>query len=114
MLMAIHKNFKCEDCDNDKFTIKDNFDGEIDITLHCASKNCEASYTFRPVMKQSMSSHPPKRCSCGFGLLSRLDKYCSCCGKKNPYFKLEKKADLNKVEKKKRVTKTKKGWGRSY
>ena len=91
MLMTIYKNFKCEDCDNDKFTIKDNFDGEIDITLYCASKNCGASYTFRPVMKKSMSSHPPRNCSCGFGLLSRLDKYCSCCGKKNPSFKFGKK-----------------------
>lgn len=103
--MTIYKNFKCEDCDNDKFTIKDNFDGEIDITLYCANKNCEASYTFRPVMKQSMSSHPPKRCSCGFGLLSRLDKYCSCCGKKNPSFKFLEKSP--KKPKKKSVERRK-------
>jgi len=101
MLMVIHKNFKCEDCGNDKFTIKDDFDwGNNDITLYCADKNCGASYTFRPVMKKSMSSHTPKRCSCGFGLLSREDKYCSCCGKKNTYFEFWRKANLNSKIKK--------------
>ncbi len=95
--MVERKNFECEDCGSDKFTINE-FDvvEEMDITLCCAGKNCEASYTFRPVMKQSMSSHPPKRCSCGFGLLSRLDKYCSCCGKKNPNSMWAKKKNTKK------------------
>ena len=77
-------NFECEDCGGDKFTIYDE-DYRTDITLFCASKDCEASYTFRPTIKLSSSSHPPKPCSCGMGFLS--DKYCSMCGKKNPNYK---------------------------
>ncbi len=88
MLMVAHKNFKCEDCGNDKFTIKDDFEwGKREMTLHCANKDCEASYTFSPEIKLSMSSHPSKRCSCKMNLLSRDDNYCSMCGKKNPHFK---------------------------
>ena len=109
MLTVVHENFKCEDCGNDKFTIKDNFEWEKnDITLHCANKDCEASYTFRPVMKKSMSSHQPKRCSCGFGLLSREDLYCSCCGKKNTYFKSWRKSNIKVVKKKPKVKESKK------
>ncbi len=76
-------NFKCEDCGGDKFTMYDKED-RTDITLFCASKDCEASYTFSPTIKLSSSSHPPKLCSCGRGFLS--DKYCSMCGKKNPLY----------------------------
>ena len=95
MLTTTHKNFKCEDCGNDKFTIKDDFDwGKNDITLHCANKDCEASYTFSPKMELKISCHPPRRCSCGVTLLSREDNYCSSCGKKNPYFKSWREANL--------------------
>ena len=79
-------NFKCEDCGGDKFTIYDE-DYRTDFTIHCANKDCEASYTFRSEMKLSSSSHPPIRCSCGFGFLCRFDKYCNMCGKKNPRYK---------------------------
>ncbi len=109
MFTVIHENFKCEDCGDDKFTIKDNFEWDKgDITLFCANKDCGASYTFRPVMKQSMSSHPTKRCSCGLGLLSREDSYCNYCGKKNTYFKSWRKANVKVVKKKSKVKASKK------
>ena len=54
-----YKNFKCEDCGGDKFTILDRFkEDRNEITLNCATKDCEASYSFRPVIKLSSSSHP--------------------------------------------------------
>lgn len=88
MMEIIYKNFKCEDCNNDKFTIKDRFEWGIDeITIYCP---CGASYTFRPEMKLKMSCHPSKRCSCSVTLLSRDNKYCSNCGKKNPNYKKRK------------------------
>jgi len=90
MLMTIYDNFKCEDCNGDKFTLKDNFGDESDITIFCAKKDCGSSYTFSPVMKHRSSYHQSKRCSCKGGLLSRENKYCSCCGKKNPNYGYDK------------------------
>jgi hypothetical protein len=88
MMEIIYKNFKCEDCDNDKFTIKDNFEiGVNEFTIYCT---CGASYTFIPEMKLRHSYHPSKRCSCGVTLLSRDDKYCSNCGRKNLNYKKRK------------------------
>ena len=82
------KNFKCEDCGGDKFTVIDRFDMSVnEFKIHCATKDCEASYDFRPVMKLSSSSHPTKICECNQGFLSRTDKFCSGCGIKNPGFK---------------------------
>ncbi len=108
MLQITHKNFKCEDCGSDKFTIIDDFEwSRDDITLHCSNKDCEASYTFRSEMKLRMSSHPPKRCSCGVNLLNRTDNYCTNCGKKNPYFKSWREANLISPKTKKGVKKVK-------
>ena len=87
MLIAEHKNFKCEDCGSDKFTMIDNLEwGMQNMELNCAGKDCGASYTFTPEMKQRMSHHPTKICSCNQGSFSKEDNYCSGCGKKNPYF----------------------------
>jgi len=80
------ENFKCEDCKGDKFTMHELRESGT-ITLHCASKDCEASYDFGPIMKLTMSSHPSKICKCGKGFLGRDDKFCSGCGKKNPGYK---------------------------
>ena len=86
MLFIKTENFKCEDCEGDKFTMHE-LRGSDRITLFCATKDCEASYDFRPEMKLSSSSHPTKICKCGKGFLSRIDKFCSGCGIKNPGFK---------------------------
>ena len=81
MIQIEHKNFKCEDCGNDKFTLYDDFDGKGEINLHCSSKEC-ATYVFSYGIKQSSSFHPPKKCSCGKGTVSSMQRYCSMCGKK--------------------------------
>ena len=88
MLTINHSNFKCEDCEGDKFTMIDDFSiGKDEITLHCGTKDCGSTYTFRPTMSYSSSFHDSKRCSRVYGLLSRDDKFCSFCGKKNPNWK---------------------------
>ena len=94
-----YENFKCEDCGNDKFTLVDDKIGRSDITLHCFTKDCEASYTFSPEMKMRSSCHPTKICPCGCGFLSREDNYCSGCGKKNPHFPSWKKDNMEKLDK---------------
>ncbi len=97
-----YNNFKCEDCEGDKFTMHELKFDRGEITLHCTTKDCGASYDFRPVMKQSSSCHPTKICKCGQGFLSRDDKFCSGCGKKNPGYKdpFAKKVDLEVYDEK--------------
>ena len=93
-----YKNFKCEDCGGDKFTVIDKFkEDRNEFTINCATKDCEASYDFRPVMKLSSSSHPPKVCKCGKGFLSRDTKFCSGCGIKNPNYKNPETPNNNKI-----------------
>ena len=88
LMQVIHTNFRCEDCGNTNFTVKDNFDMDVgEITLNCSNTKCKASYTFRPAMKFSSSWHPPKMCSCKRNELSSIDIYCRICGKKNPNLK---------------------------
>ena len=99
MIMVEYENFKCESCGGDKFTLKDDFGDNIDITIHCSTKDCGSSYTFRPVMKHSSSSHVSKRCSCKMGLLSREDKYCSCCGKKNSNYGYDEPTQIKQNKK---------------
>ncbi len=104
MLIIDYKNFKCEGCDCDKFTVIDDFSfGNDDFTIHCAGKDCEASYTFRPKMELSSSSLPSKRCPCGVDFLSQTDFYCSHCGRKNPYFIKWRKENLSGMKKKGKV-----------
>ncbi len=106
MLFVDYKNFKCEDCGSDKFTVIDDFSqGHSDFTLNCATKDCEASYTFSPEMKFRSSFSTTKICSCGGGFLSRHDNHCSGCGKKNPHFKLWRKENIDKQAKPKRKKK---------
>ena len=96
MLFIKSENFKCEDCGGDKFTMHELRESGT-ITLFCAGKDCEASYDFSPVMKIRSSSHPTRICECGKGFLSREDKFCSGCGKKNPRYKIKsiRKEELN-------------------
>ncbi len=107
MLAIDYENFKCEDCGGDKFTMIDDFNCKNDITLNCANKDCEASYTFTPEMKLGMSSHPPKICPCNQGFLSRTDNYCSGCGKKNPYSQRWRTPNIKKPKTNKSITKEK-------
>ena len=37
-----HDNFKCEDCDGDKFTMHEPKFDRGEITLNCATKDCGA------------------------------------------------------------------------
>ena len=90
--MMKQTNFKCEDCGGDKFTFNDRVaKGNYELTLFCAGKDCEASYSFRADIKLSCSSHPTKICKCNQGFLDRNTRFCSGCGKKNPNFKGFKK-----------------------
>lgn len=90
MITIDYKNFKCEDCGEDKFTILDNFNMDIsEITLFCSGKDCGAQYSFSPIMKKSSSYHQAKRCKCGIGWLDRNTKFCNDCGKENPNYKEE-------------------------
>lgn len=85
--MIKYDNFKCEDCDGEKFIIRDKKGPRNELTLHCATEGCESSYSFDAEIKASYSCHPGKRCKCGAGLLSSWDKFCSFCGKKNSNYK---------------------------
>ena len=87
--MINHENFKCEDCDGEKFTFYDGVKkrGAYELTLHCATKDCGACYSFGADIKFKSSSHPRKICKCNRGFLDRDTKFCSGCGKENPGYR---------------------------